>query len=159
MSTEIITDLNSLCSNCGFYDNYSVVNNGYGCTHKETREYEYINARGKCLQHEDYVLAESFTKRNIRCSKRLAKKFLKKARLLKGDERRKAIEQTGYKFYGKCFSFSCPISYEVSFDSISHYENAKEYDYIESEEEMPWGFGDDLMALEKTEADKLGITY
>jgi hypothetical protein len=57
----------------------------------------------------------------------------------------------------KYYSFSCPISYEVSFDSISHYENASECDYIKTENDMPEGWGDELMAVELEEAKNLGI--
>ena len=159
MEKLIITDLNTLCANCGFFNQGSPVNSGYGCNHPDAGEYEYINNQGDCVKNERDHIAISLTKRNIKCNRRLAKKFIKRALGLNDEERHTAIEKTGYKFYGKCYSFSCPISYEVSFDSINDYENASEYDWIESEDQMPYGWGDELMSVTESEAEQMNINY
>jgi len=144
---EMITNLNSLCSSCGYFDDQSPLNNGYGCNHKDCEEGEFLDAKGNHITYLDGLIAISFTRRNIKCNRRLAKKFLKKARRMSLIEKTKYLKKLGVNFHGKCFSFSCPISYEVSFDDIKHYGNSKEYNHIESEEDMPQYFGNELMAV------------
>lgn len=156
---QIITDLNSLCSNCGFFESESSVNNGFGCLHKGCGDGDFLDRKGNGVQYYDWLIASLLMKRKITCNRRLAKKMIKKVRKMSFEEQKKCLEKIRIKYHGKCFPFSCPISYEVSFESIGHYENAKDYDHIENEEEMPWGWGDDLMALDVKEAEKMGINY
>ena len=75
------------------------------------------------------------------------------------EEQTKHLSKLGIKFYGKCFSFSCPIANEVSFENILSYSNGSCFEYIENEKEMPWGFGEELMGLDKEEADDMCIPY
>ena len=154
---EIITDLNTLCGSCGFFDSESTVNNGYGCLHKECGDGEFLDSNENYVENTDSIIAMSLTKRNIKCSRRLAKKFMKKVSKMSFEEQKKHLAKKGIKYYGKCFPFSCPISYTVGFESIDHYVNGKDYDYIENEEDMPEGWGDDLMALDVKDAEKMGI--
>ena len=157
--SEIITDLNTLCNNCGFFNSDSPFNNGYGCLHKKCGDGDFLNNQGNGISHYDWLIAESLSTRKVTCNRRLAKKMIKRTRKMSFEEQKIQLKKIGYRYYGRCFSFTCPISYEVSFDSISDYENGKEYEYIESEEEMPWGFGDDLMAITVEEAELLGINW
>lgn len=167
----IITNLDSVCNGCGFFDNETPVNNGYGCKHPYNEDPEIIvriNSEDNYPNFstygndEDIIIAKSFTKRNIKCSKRLAKKFLKKANSLSFEEREKILNSKGYYHRGRCFDYSCPIAWSIDFESLkepNNYINSDEYNYIESDEEMPWGFGDDLMGMAKKEADAFGISY
>lgn len=154
---ETIISLNTLCNNCGFFDNKSVLNNGYGCKHKDCLDGEFLDNNGNYVNNVDVIIAKSLTKRNIKCNIRLAKKFIKKARKMSWENKISHLAKKGFKYYGKCFSFSCPISYEVSFDSLKDYENGDEYLDIKNEDEMPSGFGDELMALDIKEAEKMGV--
>lgn len=54
------------------------------------------------------------TKRNIKCNRRLAKKFLKKARFILNKNR----EAFGIKFQGKCLASTCPLGYLADKDDI-----------------------------------------
>ena len=156
---EIITTLETLCSNCGFFDNDAPVNNGYGCSHKECEDGEFMKENFTFLKNATSTIAKSFSKRKISCNRRLGKKFIKQAMNLSDSKRTEILEKLGYMYYGKCYSFSCPISYEVSFESISQYKNGKDYIDIETEEDMPEGFGDELMSVDIKEADRMGIDY
>ncbi len=156
---HIITDLNTLCNNCGFFESESRINSGYGCKHKDCGDGEWMDKNGNYINNLDAKIALSLTNRNIRCSKRLAKKYWKGVKAMSEDERSKHLDKLGIKFYGKCYSFSCPISTEVSFEEINSYDNGKDFDHIENEKDMPWGFGEELMGLESEEADKMYISY
>jgi len=142
-----ILSLNELCSKCGYFEN-SQVNNGYGCSNEDNEDVEYINSKGEYFEgNEVRAIARSFTKRKIFCNRRLAKKFIKKARTLSDDDFKKRMSIIGYKAFGKCFSFSCPVAYEISFDGLKSIDVNNEYDYIENEQDMPCGFGEELMAM------------
>lgn len=154
---KIITDLDTLCLNCGFFDSKSPVNNGYGCSHKRCSEGDFLDSKGNHVHRVDVKIAISLTNRNIKCNKRLSKKFLKKARKMSFSKQKEQLEKIGIRYYGKCFSYSCPISNEVSFDSLSNYKNCKDYDYIKNEDQMPYGFGDELMGLDIKAAKRIGI--
>lgn len=165
----VITNLNSVCSNCGFFDSESSVNNGYGCNHRDNEDPKLIKIhKGQDIEpdfknyysnNEDVIIAKSFTTRNIKCSRRLAKKFWRKAINLTQEQRENILNSKGYYYRGQCFGFACPISWSIDFESIKNYGNSSDFQYIENEKEMPWGWGDDLMGIEKSEADKLGIKY
>lgn len=59
------------------------VNGGYGCNHKDCDDGEYIYNGDIIDWHKAYrIVAIRLTKRNIKCNRRLAKKFLKKARFI-----------------------------------------------------------------------------
>jgi len=159
---EIITDLTTISNYCGFFETETGVNNCFGCKHKDAGEHDLmqkIKGEHHYFENKKYsaigFIASKLTTRKIRCNKRLAKKFIKKARLIEYDN--DVIKKMGLLQAGKCYSWCCPIAYEVSFDSIKEYENGSEYEYIESEEEMPEGWGDELMAIDKDLAVELGI--
>lgn len=59
-------------------------------------------------------MAIRLTKRNIKCNRRLAKKFLKKARFILNKNR----EVFGIKFQGKCLASTCPLGYMADKDDI-----------------------------------------
>lgn len=155
----IITDLNTLCSSCGYFESESGVNNGYGCKRQDCEDGDFLDTKGNYINNYDIKIAISLTKRNIKCNKRLAKKFLKKARKMNWETTLKHLRKLGIKYYGKCFSFSCPISYPISFDSLNDYRNSKEYIDIKKEEDMPEGWGDDLMAISVEQANKMNINF
>lgn len=148
---EKIISLNELTEKCGFFNTDTIVNNGYGCSNPECGDrdlmvkvnggYDYVKS-----YNEVGFIAIRMSKRKIRFNRRLAKKFVKKARLIQRNNDK--LKKYGLFQAGKCFYFSCPIAYEVSFDSFKDYENYNEYDYIEKEEDMPQGFGDELMAVD-----------
>jgi hypothetical protein len=145
-----IVTLNELTDICGFFNNESIVNNGFGCKHKACEDKVLVH--DKTLEEQSYesipyLIARSFSKCKIN-KKRVLKKFINKARGLSEKEQEVILNMLGYYFHGRCFSFSCPISWEVDFDSINQYENAIDFDDIKTAEDMPCGFGDELMGIE-----------
>lgn len=157
---EVITDLTTLSHYCGFFETETGVNNCFGCKHKDSGERDLMQLKnGRYEYVETYnevgFIAKKMTNLKIKSNRRLAKKFIKKAKKiwLNND----VLKKYGLLQAGKCYSLSCPIAYEVSFDSIKDYENGKDYDYIENEEDMPQGWGDELMAIDKDLSEQLGI--
>ena len=69
-------------------------------------EYYTYNGKQINLSDAELIVAKGLTKRNIKCNRRLSKKFIKKARLLLFSE---YIDLCGVKFQGACYAFSCPL--------------------------------------------------
>lgn len=105
---EELIHIDNLCNKCGFFTSDTMVNGGYGCNHKDCGDGEYVH-NGDVIDRFEAcrIVAMGFTARNIRCNRRLAKKFLKKARLVL-DKDYKAF---GVKFQGVCFASVCPLGY------------------------------------------------
>ena len=95
------------------------------------------------------------TKRNIKCNRRLSKKYLKKAHLIHLSQPN--INKYGIKAFHKCYSFSCPIASEADFEDLLEAENRDDFSEIEAQEDMPQGWGDDLMIITLDDAKKLEI--
>lgn len=105
---EELIHIDNLCSRCGFFTSDTSVNGGYGCNHKDCDDGEYIYNGDIIDWYKAYrIVAIRLTKRNIKCNRRLAKKFLKKARFILD----KHCEAFGIKFQGKCLASTCPLGY------------------------------------------------
>lgn len=104
---EELLSINDLSRKCGYFTSDTIVNNGYGCNHTNCYDGVYTY-NGKQISNNDaeLIVAKGLTKRNIKCNRRLSKKFIKKARLLLFS---KWIDLCGVKFQGACYSFSCPL--------------------------------------------------
>lgn len=112
---EELIHIDNLCSRCGFFTSDTSVNGGYGCNHKDCDDGEYIYNGDIIDWHKAYrIVAIRLTKRNIKCNRRLAKKFLKKARFILDKNR----EVFGIKFQGKCLASTCPLGYMADKDDI-----------------------------------------
>ena len=109
MSQEIkeeILSIDDLARKCGYFTADTFINNGYGCNHKCCEDGVYVyNDRIVNYWDAKIIIAKGLTKRNIKCNRRLAKKFIKKAILLLS----RRIDICGVKFQGACFSYSCPL--------------------------------------------------
>jgi hypothetical protein len=80
---EELIHIDNLCSRCGFFTSDTSVNGGYGCNHKDCDDGEFIYSGDIIDWHKAYrIVAIRLTKRNIKCNRRLAKNFLKKARFI-----------------------------------------------------------------------------
>ena len=100
--------IDDLCNRCGFFTSDTRVNGGYGCNHKDCGDGEYVHNEDVIGWNEACrIVAMGFTRRNIRCNRRLAKKFLKKARLVFDN----GYNVFGVKFQGSCSASSCPMGY------------------------------------------------
>ena len=98
--------IDNLCECCGYFTSNTQVNGGYGCNHEECGDGEYTHGNEVVDWHSAIVIvAKSLTTRNIKCNKRLAKKFLKKAKLLLSINR----SVFGVKFQGVCYASVCPL--------------------------------------------------
>lgn len=110
MSQEIkeeLIDINTLSSRCGYFTSDTIINNGYGCNHPHCDDGVYTyNGKQINLSDAELIVAKGLTKRNIKCNRRLSKKFIKKARWLLFSE---YIDLCGVKFQGACYAFSCPL--------------------------------------------------
>lgn len=86
MSQEIkeeLIDINTLSSRCGYFTSDTIINNGYGCNHPNCYDGVYTyNGKQINLSDAELIVAKGLTKRNIKCNRRLSKKFIKKARRL-----------------------------------------------------------------------------
>lgn len=76
---EELIHIDNLCNKCGFFTSDTLVNGGYGCSHKDCDDGAYVYNGDVIDWHEACrIVAIKLTKRNIRCNRRLAKKFMKK---------------------------------------------------------------------------------
>ena len=105
---EKLIHIDDLCRKCGFFDSNSPLNGGYGCNHKECDDGEYTH-NGEIIDwyKSTVIIAKGFTRRNIKCNRRIAKKFIKKARVSLD----RNINLYGVKFQGVCYASVCPIGY------------------------------------------------
>lgn len=46
-----------------------------------------------------------------------------------------------------CHAYNCPVAHQLDFEDLKNYSNKNEFVHIESQEDMPWGWGDDLMGI------------
>lgn len=105
---EELIHIDNLCSRCGFFTSDTSVNGGYGCNHKDCDDGEYIYNGDIIDWHKAYrIVAIRLTKRNIKCNRRLAKKFLKKARFSYHVKSGTAITIDGdtIEFYGGTITY------------------------------------------------------
>lgn len=103
---EELLSINDLSRKCGYFSSDTFIKNGYGCNHPNCYDGVYTY-NGKQISSNDaeLIVAKGFTKRNIKCNRRLSKKFIKKSRLLLS----RRIDICGVKFQGACYAFSCPL--------------------------------------------------
>lgn len=104
---EELLSLNDLSRKCGYFSSDTFIKNGYGCNHPNCYDGVYTY-NGKQISSNDaeLIVAKGLTKRNIKCNRRLSKKFIKKVRRLLFSEYR---DLCGVKFQGACHAFSCPL--------------------------------------------------
>lgn len=104
---EELLSIDDLARKCGYFTSDTFINNGYGCNHKSCKDGVYIY-KNRIVNYWDVelIVAKGLTKRNIKCNRRLSKKFIKKARWLLFSEYR---DLCGVKFQGACYAFSCPL--------------------------------------------------
>lgn len=104
---EELLSIDDLSRKCGYFTSDTIINNGYGCNHPNCYDGVYTyNGKQINLSDAELIVAKGLTKRNIKCNRRLSKKFIKKARLLLLSE---YIDLCGVKFKGACYAFSCPL--------------------------------------------------
>lgn len=102
-----LLSINDLSRKCGYFTSDTIINNGYGCNHPLCYDGVYTyNGKQINLSDAELIVAKGFTKRNMKCNRRLSKKFIKKARWLLFSE---WIDLFGVKFQGACYAFSCPL--------------------------------------------------
>lgn len=104
---EKLLSINDLSRKCGYFSSNTFIKNGYGCNHPNCYDGVYTY-NGKQISSDDaeLIVVKGLTKRNIKCNRRLSKKFIKKARWLLFSEYR---DLCGVKFQGACYAFSCPL--------------------------------------------------
>lgn len=104
---EEILSIYDLARKCGYFTSDTPIKGDYWCQHPYCYDgvYTYNGKQISCNDAE-LIVSKGLTKRNIKCNRRLSKKFLKKARLLLFSE---YIDLCGVKFQGACHAFSCPL--------------------------------------------------
>lgn len=125
----ILEHIDNVSSSCGFFNSDTVVNSGYGCNNKDCEDGSHVIIGNYHWGEDQYIdghfisiLAKRMTKRNIKCNRRLAKKFVKKARAIEFDN--KELKKYGFKWQGACYTFTCPLGYEADEqDFKEHGEN------------------------------------
>ncbi|WP_301704103.1 hypothetical protein [uncultured Parabacteroides sp.] len=117
---EKLVHIDDLCRKCGYFVNETTMFSGYGCNHPDCDDGDY------CQSKEDQLvgieinpvtfLAIAMTHRNIKCSRRLAKKFIKKAvRILNTYSHPTCY---GLRFLGSCYASACPLGYTAEEDDF-----------------------------------------
>lgn len=117
---EELVHIDDLCRKCGYFVNETTMFSGYGCNHPDCTDGDY------CQSKEDQLvgikinpvtfLAIAMTHRNIKCSRRLAKKFIKKAERILNTYRHPTCY--GLRFLGSCYASACPLGYTAEEDDF-----------------------------------------
>ncbi|WP_299673292.1 hypothetical protein [uncultured Tenacibaculum sp.] len=47
-----------------------------------------------------------------------------------------------------CHAYNCPVAHQLDYNDLKNCSNMDEFDHIESQDDMPWGWGDDLMGID-----------
>ena len=127
---EELLSIDDLARKCGYFTSDTFINNGYGCNHKCCEDGVYVyNDRIVNYWDAKIIIAKGLTKRNIKCNRRLAKKFIKKAILLLS----RRIDICGVKFQGACYSYSCPLcrlAYPEDFPKFGMSPEAVSYTHL-----------------------------
>ena len=132
----ILEHIDTFSSRCGFFNHKTVANNGYGCNHPGCDDGTHV----KVLKSPDsygaidrYItgifstlLIKKMTKRKIRCNRRLAKKFIKKAQSIEFNNEQ--LAKYRFKWQGCCHTFTCPLAFEADEQDIKdHGEDPEDY--------------------------------
>lgn len=105
---EELIHIDNLCNRCGFFTPNTPVEGGYGCNHKDCDDGEYV-FNGEIIDwyKARLIISKLLTKRNIKCNRRLAKKYIRKAELVMKTSR----SIFGVKYQGACSAYNCPLGY------------------------------------------------
>lgn len=105
---EELIHIDNLCNRCGFFTPNTPVEGGYGCNHKDCEEGEYV-FNGEVIEYHTArsIIAKGLTKRNIKCNRRLTRKYIRKAEFVMKTSR----SIFGVKFQGACSAHTCPLGY------------------------------------------------
>lgn len=106
---EELIHIDNLCAQCGYFTGDTPVNGGYGCNNKDCEDGEYVNGKGDVMDYFETrrKMAVLFTRRNIKCNRRLAKKFMIKAEQALNNNK----GLFGFRFQGSCYARACPLGY------------------------------------------------
>lgn len=126
---EQLIHINDFCNRCGFHNSSTVVNNGFGCDHPKCDDGSHVRLtkrKSPYYTQDEHIngdllfsLAKSMTKRNIKCNRRLAKKFIKKAKKIQFNN--EALMKYGFKWQGACYTFTCPLGYEADKEDFGRF--------------------------------------
>jgi hypothetical protein len=129
----ILEHIDNFCCRCGFFNSSTVVNSGYGCNHKDCDDGSHVKLGNYYWGNDQYIegdvvtaLAKRMTKRHIKCNRRLAKKFVKKARAIQFNN--EELKKYSYKWQGACYTFTCPLGVEA--DEQDFIEHGEDPDYM-----------------------------
>lgn len=109
---EELVHIDNLCNKCGHFVGNTSMFSGYGCNHPDCDDGDFCQIKkgefvGIEIRPVDF-LAMAMTRRKIKCNRRLAKKFIKKAsRILNTNH----VECYGLRFLGSCYGLACPLGY------------------------------------------------
>jgi len=128
MSREL-EHIDDLCRRCGYFNTeVSDLFSGYSYFHPDFGDGDLAQkVKGIwdcCDENRKGFLAKRMTRRNIKCNRRLARKFIKKAKIIlymrDWNESNKILSKYGCKWIGSCYGSACPLGY-----------TAEEEDFIE----------------------------
>lgn len=77
---EEILSIYDLARKCGYFTSDTPIKGGYGCQHPYCYDGVYTyNGKQINLSDAELIVSKGLTKRNIKCNRRLSKKFIKKS--------------------------------------------------------------------------------
>lgn len=117
---EELVHIDGLCCKCGYFVSETEMFGGYGCNHPDCGDGDYCRRKkgelvGIEIRPVDF-LAMAMTRRKIKCNRRLAKKFIKKARRILNTYRH--TTRYGLRFLGSCYASACPLGYTAEEDDF-----------------------------------------
>lgn len=118
MKEKELIHIDDFTRKCGYFNCDTHIFSGYACEHPDCGDgclTQYKNGK-QCYVNGHYeisALAKSMSTRKISCNRRLAKKFVKKAKILKSEHNNKELAKYGFKWQGSCYASVCPLGYSA----------------------------------------------
>lgn len=121
---EELIHIDNLCRKCGYFVSETTMFSGYGCNHPDCDDGAYCQLKKGRLIWIKFspvaFLATAMTHRNIKCNRRLAKKFIKKARCILNTYKHSTCY--GLRFLGSCYDSACPLGYTAEEDDFIRFK-------------------------------------
>ena len=153
-----IIHLDELINICGQFNSNSPVNNGYGCNHQECGDGEFMliqqdsNSQFYFYNYCENIETKIYQRHGIFSKKQLVeikkdKIFRRFFEKLKKDPYNEIfLKEVGVKWFGKCYSFSCPLATECDLEDLKKHDS-EYYDEWKNEEYEPNEAGGNLMLI------------
>ncbi|MCP4493146.1 MAG: hypothetical protein GY820_38480 [Gammaproteobacteria bacterium] len=138
-----IIHLDELTRYCGYFETETGVNNGYGCKHPDCADHAILNTDGYQVDISIKIM-NHYNKYNLKKIRHLKKQVrLCRKALADPDD---WMKKHGYKWAGKCYTWSCPIAIEADLEDLKKWDTDLYNDW-KNEPHDPSESGADLMVV------------